>query len=79
MLPSRLSMEERTTMDEDRTSYPYGRFTITTLRDEGVWWARARITAKEAGGDRPVVGGPWKSRPGAQTAAELFCTSGKAG
>ncbi len=45
-------------MDEERTSYPYQRFTITTLRDEGVWWAKARVGEKDAGGDRPVLGGP---------------------
>ncbi len=59
--------------------YAYQRFTITTFHDDGVWWAKARLAEKDAGGDRPVVGGPWKSRPSAQTAAELFCTSGKAG
>jgi hypothetical protein len=66
-------------MDEERTSYPYHRFTITTLRDEDVWWAKARATEKEVGGDRPVMGGPWKNRGEAKTAAEAFCDSGKAG
>jgi hypothetical protein len=66
-------------MDEDRTSYPYRRFTITTLRHEGVWWAKARVAEKDAGGDRPVLGGPWKGKLEAKTAAEAFCDSGKAG
>ena len=66
-------------MDEERTSYPYRRFTITTLRHEGVWWAQARVAEKHVGGDRPVLGGPWKDKLGAKTAAEAFCDSGKAG
>ena len=65
--------------DEERTSYPYQRFTITTLRDEGVWWARARVAEKDVGGDRPVLGGAWKSKPEAKTAAEAFCDSRLAG
>ena len=76
---ARLSIEESMTMDEERTSYPYRRFTITTLRDEGVWWAKARVAEKDAGGDRPVLGGPWKGQLEAKTAAEAFCDSGKAG
>ncbi len=66
-------------MDEERTTYPYQRFTITTFQDEGVWWARARVAEKDAGGDRPVLGGPWKSRVGAKIAAEAFCDRRKAG
>ena len=66
-------------MDEERSSYPYLRYTITTLRAEGVWWARARVAEKDAGGDRPVLGGPWESKPEANTAARAFCDSGKAG
>jgi len=66
-------------VDEERASHPYQRYTITTLRDWGVWWAKARVTEKDAGGDRPVVGGPWKSRVEANTAAETFCDRGKAG
>ena len=34
---------------------------------------------KEAGGDRPVLGGPWKSKPEAKAAAEAFCDSRQAG
>jgi hypothetical protein len=66
-------------MDEERTSYPYQRFTITTLRAEGVWWAKARVAEKDAGGDRPVLGGPWASQAAAKTAAEAFCDRGNAG
>jgi hypothetical protein len=66
-------------MDEERTSYPYQRFTITTLRAEGVWWAKARVAEKDAGGDRPVLGGPWTSQAAAKTAAEAFCDRGNAG
>ena len=66
-------------MDEERTTYPYQRYTITTFQDEGVWWAKARLAEKDAGGDRPVLGGPWKSRVGAKAGAEAFCDSGKAG
>jgi len=69
-------------MDEERTSDPYRRFTITTLRYEGVWWARARVAEvaeEDVGGDRPVQGGPWKGKLEAKTAAEAFCDCGKAG
>lgn len=66
-------------MDEERTSYPYRCFTITTLRNEGVWWAKARVAEKDVGGDRPVLGGPWRNRLEAKAAAEAFCDSGKAG
>ncbi len=66
-------------MDEEWASYPYQRYMITTLRDEGVWWAKARPTEKAVGGDRPVLGGPWKSRGDAKVAAEAFCDSGRAG
>jgi hypothetical protein len=66
-------------MDEERTSYPYRRFTITTLRNEGVWWAKARVAEKDVGGDRPVLGGPWRGQSEAKIAAEAFCDSGKAG
>ena len=66
-------------MDEERTSYPYQRYTITILRDEGVWWAKARVKDKDVGGDRPVQGGPWKGKPEAKSAAEAFCNSGEAG
>jgi hypothetical protein len=57
----------------------YQHYIITTFQDEGVWWARARVAAKEAGGDRPVLGGPWKNKPAAQTAAEGFCDRRLAG
>jgi len=66
-------------MDGERTTYPYQRYTITTFQDEGVWWAKARVAEKDAGGDRPVLGGPWTSRVGAKTGAEAFCDSGKVG
>jgi hypothetical protein len=66
-------------MDEERVCYPYERYTITTLQDEGQWWARARVALKQAGGDRAVLGGPWKSRSDAKAAAEAFCDSKKAG
>jgi hypothetical protein len=66
-------------MDEAGTSYPYQRYTITTLQEEGVWWAKARVAEKDAGGDRPVLGGPWKSQRQARTAAEAFCDNRKAG
>jgi len=66
-------------MDEERASYPYLAYTITTLRSEGVWWAKARLTEKEAGGDRNVLGGPWRNQTEAKAAAQAFCASGKAG
>jgi hypothetical protein len=66
-------------MEPDRTTYLYRGFTITTLEDAGVWWAKARISAKDAGGDRPVRGGPWRTIEQAKTAAEAFCDTGKAG
>ncbi|MCJ7706374.1 MAG: hypothetical protein MUO38_02030 [Anaerolineales bacterium] len=66
-------------MDEERTSYPYQRYTITTFQDGGVWWAKARAAEKDVGGDRPVLGGPWRSQVEAKTAAEAFCDCKKAG
>jgi len=66
-------------MDEEWASYPYQRFTITTLREGRVWWAKARVADKDVGGDRPVLGGPWGSQADARVAAQVFCESGKAG
>ncbi len=66
-------------MEEERTSYPYQCYTITTFRDEGVGRAKARATEKDVGGDRPVLGGPWKGKPEATAAAEAFCDTGRAG
>ena len=65
-------------MDGERTSYPYQRYAITTFQEEGVWWASARVAEKDAGGDRAVLGGPWKSKLDAKSAAQAFCDSGKA-
>lgn len=78
-MPAPLGMEVRTAMDGEQTSYPYRQFTITTLREEGVWWAKARLAEKNAGGDRPVLGGPWRSQAAAKVAAEAFCDGGQAG
>jgi hypothetical protein len=66
-------------MDRERKSYPYQRYTITVLQDEGVWWAQARVAEKDVGGDRPVLGGPWRTQVEAEAAAESFCNSRKAG
>lgn len=66
-------------MLEEMTSYPYRDFTITTFREEAVWWAKARVAEKDAGGDRAVLGGPWSTRQGAKSAAEAFCNGHKAG
>ena len=74
-----MGLEERVAMDEGTLCYTYQRYAITTLQDEGQWWARARVKGKEAGGDRSVVGGPWKSRLEAKSAAEAFCDWGLAG
>ena len=70
---------KRVTVEEERTSYPYLGYAITTLQDGGVWWAKARVAEKDVGGDRPVLGGPWKGQAQAKAAAEAFCDSGKAG
>jgi hypothetical protein len=70
---------KRANMDEETMCYTYQRYTITTFQDQGDWWARARVAVKQAGGDRPVLGGPWKSKPEAKTAAEAFCDSRQAG
>jgi hypothetical protein len=70
---------KRATMDQERRSYLYQRYTITTLRDEGVWWAKARVAEKDVGGDRPVLGGPWRTQVEAEAAAEAFCDNSKAG
>ena len=66
-------------MDFETMCYTYQRYTITTFQDEGEWWARARVTEKQAGGDRSVLGGPWKNRPAAKAAAEAFCDNRQAG
>lgn len=61
------------------TSYPYRGFTITVFRKDGVWWGKARAAEKDPGGDRAILGGPWRTRPAAQAAAEDFCGSAHAG
>ena len=66
-------------MVEETTSYLYCEFTITTFREDGVWWAKARVAEKDAGGDRAVLGGPWRSRLAAKAAAEAFCNNRRAG
>ncbi|RPI05116.1 MAG: hypothetical protein EHM71_12975 [Zetaproteobacteria bacterium] len=66
-------------MDEETMCYTHQHYTITTFHDGGEWWARARVAEKQAGGDRPVLGGPWKSRVQAKVAAEAFCDSRQAG
>jgi hypothetical protein len=65
--------------DMEMACSSYQGFKITTFQDAGEWWAKARGVQKDAGGDRPVLGGPWKSKPEALTAAEAFCDGGKAG
>ncbi len=70
---------KRAIMDEETMCYAYQCYTITTFQDQGEWWARARVAVKHAGGDRSVLGGPWKSKPEAKTAAESFCDSRQAG
>ncbi len=60
-------------MNEERVSYPYHGYTITTLIDDGVWWATVRAEEKDAGGDQPVLGGPWGARLHARAAAQAFC------
>lgn len=66
-------------MDEERSFCLYRDYVISTTRDEGVWWATARSAGKGLGGDRAVLGGPWKDKADAVRAAETFCNSGKAG
>jgi hypothetical protein len=66
-------------MVEEMTSYPYRQYTVTTFREEGLWWAKARLADKDPGGDRAVLGGPWRTRPQAKVAAEAFCNSRQAG
>ena len=65
-------------MVEERRTYPYLRYAVTTFQEDGVWWASARAAEKDAGGDRAVLGGPWKSNLDARSAAQAFCDSGKA-
>jgi len=74
-----VGLEKGVAMDEQTMCYTHQHYTITTFEDEGEWWARARVVEKEAGGDRPVLGGPWKSRLEAKAAAEAFCDCRKAG
>ena len=74
-----LGRGKRVIMAEETLCYTYQRYAITTLQDEGQWWARARVAEKEAGGDRPVLGGPWKSGLEAKAAAEAFCDCRQAG
>ena len=66
------------TVDKETLCYTYQRYTITTLQADDQWWARARVAAKDAGGDRPVLGGPWKGRLNAKTVSEAFCDCKKA-
>jgi hypothetical protein len=66
-------------MGEETRCHAYQRYTISTFQDEGEWWAKARVAEKQAGGDRPVLGGPWKTQSAAKVAAEAFCDRGKAG
>jgi hypothetical protein len=66
-------------MDPEQSFYLFGEYVISTTRDEGVWWATARASTKSLGGDRAVLGGPWKNEADAVAAAEAFCNSGKAG
>jgi hypothetical protein len=66
-------------MVEQSSFYLYEQYVISTLREEGVWWATARAAGKSLGGDRAVRGGPWKTEADAMAAAEAFCKSGKAG
>ena len=62
-------------MDSERTSYLYRGYTITTVLDDGVWWATVRAAEKDAGGDQAVLGGPWGIRVHAKNAAQVFCDS----
>ncbi len=62
-------------MDLERKCYSYRGYTITTLLDDGVWWATVRVAEKAAGGDQPVLGGPWGMRLHAEHAAQAFCDS----
>ena len=66
-------------VEEQSSHYQYRDYVISTLREEGVWWATARSSGKSLGGDRAVLGGPWKAEADAVAAAEAFCNSGKAG
>jgi len=60
-------------MDAERRCYEYRGYTITTLFDDGVWWATVRPAEKAAGGDQAVLGGPWGIRVHAQNAAQAAC------
>ena len=62
-------------MDFGRLTYQYRGSIITTLLDDGMWWASVRLAGKAAGGDQPVLGGPWGLRLHAQHAAQFFCDS----
>ena len=66
-------------MVEKSSFYLYRKYVISTLHEEGVWWATARPAGKSLGGDRAVRGGPWKTETDAVAAAEAFCNTGKAG
>jgi len=66
-------------MPEESAFYLYRDYVISTLREEGVWWATARVAWKGLGGDRAVLGGPWANEADAVGAGEAFCNSGKAG
>lgn len=66
-------------MADEQSFYPYRDYVISTLQEEGIWWATARPAGKSLGGDRAVLGGPWKTEADAVTAAQAFCNTGKAG
>ena len=65
-------------MDAETVCSLYQCYIITTFQDAGEWWVSARGVKKGAGGDRRVLGGPWRSKPEARIAGEAFCDSGQA-
>ena len=62
-----------TTPITTRTTFPYHGYTISIIQEDGVWWAASRTAEKEAGGDRAILGGPWRSQQDARAAAQVFC------
>ena len=66
-------------MLHEKSFYLYRDYMILTMRDAGGWWATAGSARNSLGGDRPVLGGPWKNEADAVRAAEAFCNRGSAG
>ena len=78
MAPARrMPAREGITMDQGSSAHLYRDYVISTLHDEGVWWATAAPAGRSLDTKRRVPGGPWTIEGDAVRAAEAFCNSGR--